>query len=201
MALVTTAGFEDAIEIGRQARPKLYDLFFDRIEPLVPAELRFGLNERTASDDRSWQAPSSAGVAIADREIIAQAHTGNCHLSSVLIRELSKTENAIAAVSQDAGPPSFGSHRILPEFREYERTSTVVVNAYLQPVMQHYLENLEGRARRSRQPGASRPIFVMQSSGGITSLASAVREPVRTVLSGPAGGYRCCGYGPPERVR
>ena len=65
----------------------------------------------------------------------------------------------------------------------------MVVNAYLQPVMQHYLKSLEGRARRSRQSGASQSrIFVMQSSGGITSLASAAREPVRTVLSGPAGG-------------
>src|ERR1700687_5112477 len=81
------------------------------------------------------------------------------------------------------------SHRILPEFREYERTSTVVVNAYLQPVMQHYLENLERRTRSSLPSGADRPrIFVMQSSGGITALSSAAREPVRTVLSGPAGG-------------
>jgi N-methylhydantoinase A len=72
------------------------------------------------------------------------------------------------------------SHQILPEFREYERISTVVVNAYLQPVMQRYLENLDRRVRAR--------IFVMQSSGGITALSSATREPVRTVLSGPAGG-------------
>ena len=72
------------------------------------------------------------------------------------------------------------SHEILPEFREYERTSTVVINAYLQPVIQRYLESLEQRV-------AGR-IFVMQSSGGITALKTAAREPVRTVLSGPAGG-------------
>jgi N-methylhydantoinase A len=98
------------------------------------------------------------------------------------------------------------SHQILPEFREYERTSTVVINAYLQPVMRRYLENMEralrgqgsedsGQASGSRLPSARLPdkrgapkIFVMQSSGGITALATAAREPVRTVLSGPAGG-------------
>ena len=69
---------------------------------------------------------------------------------------------------------------VAPKYREYERTSTVVVNAYLQPVMQNYLENLDRKAQAR--------IFVMQSSGGITALSSAAREPVLTVLSGPAGG-------------
>ena len=77
------------------------------------------------------------------------------------------------------------SHRILPEFREYERTSTVVVNAYLQPVMQRYLDSLD---RRLQTTARKNSIFVMQSSGGIATLATAAREPVRTVLSGPAGG-------------
>ena len=86
---------------------------------------------------------------------------------------------------KELGVPLSISHQILPEFREYERTSTVVVNAYLQPVMQQYLENLDQRREAGR---AAVRIFVMQSSGGITALSSAVREPVRTVLSGPAGG-------------
>src|SRR5262249_4579995 len=77
------------------------------------------------------------------------------------------------------------SHQILPEFREYERASTVLVNAYLQPVMQSYLENLERRT--TVKAGAAR-IFVMQSNGGITALSTAAEQPVRTVLSGPAGG-------------
>src|SRR5205823_9262470 len=75
------------------------------------------------------------------------------------------------------------SHEILPEFREYERASTVVANAYLQPVMQSYLQRLQGRL-----PGRDSRAFVMQSSGGISALKAAAREPVRTVLSGPAGG-------------
>src|SRR5206468_5993787 len=99
-----------------------------------------------------------------------------------------QTENAVATALKTLGLPLSVSHQILPEFREYERISTVVVNAYLQPVMQHYLENLESRSRSQHRSSHKSRIFVMQSSGGITSLASAAREPVRTVLSGPPGG-------------
>jgi N-methylhydantoinase A len=111
-------------------------------------------------------------------------------------------ETAIVKALEKLGLPLSVSHQILPEFREYERTSTVVVNACLQPVMQRYLESLARRTEQwltregEAQPVATRPqgdvrqarIFVMQSSGGITPLATAAREPVRTVLSGPAGG-------------
>jgi len=109
-----------------------------------------------------------------------------------LLFSFANPSNEILVMSalQDLGMPLSVSHQILPEFREYERTSTVVMNAYLQPVMQRYLESLEARAQAwsgvNRGPGAR--IFVMQSSGGITALSSAAREPVRTVLSGPAGG-------------
>jgi len=179
VALVTTAGFEDAIEIGRQARPKLYDFFFDRVEPLVAAELRFGINERTASDGEVLQAPSPQDLqSLSER--LQQKHPEAIAISLLFSFANPKTENDVAQALQKVGVPLSISHQILPEFREYERTSTVVVNAYLQPVMQRYLENLD-RTVKSR-------IFVMQSSGGITALGSAVREPVRTVLSGPAGG-------------
>ncbi|MGD0567979.1 MAG: hydantoinase/oxoprolinase family protein [Candidatus Sulfotelmatobacter sp.] len=229
-ALVTTAGFEDAIEIGRQARPKLYDFFFDRIEPLVPSDLRFGIEERTASDGQILTAPTAANL----KSLLSQLKTK--HPESIAISLLfsfanPKNEQSIAEALQPLAVPLSISHQILPEFREYERTSTVVINAYLQPVMQRYLENLESRARNlveerrfnageveprfsaskveerraigeveerrfsaakstPKNVGALAPtrIFVMQSSGGITSLAAAAREPVRTVLSGPAGG-------------
>ena len=179
VALVTTAGFEDAIEIGRQARPKLYDFFFDRVEPLVPANLRFGVDERTASDGKILRAPSVQELQFLSRKI-QQERPEAIAISLLFSFANSKTELAVAHELQKLGLPLSVSHQILPEFREYERTSTVVVNAYLQPIMQRYLENLNRQAR-SR-------IFVMQSSGGITALASAAREPVRTVLSGPAGG-------------
>ncbi len=179
VALVTTAGFEDAIEIGRQARPKLYDFFFDRVEPLVPAELRFGVDERTACDGKILQPPTPQALeSLSDR--LQQKRPEAIAISLLFSFANSKTEIAVTQALQKLGLPLSISHQILPEFREYERTSTVVVNAYLQPVMQRYLENLDRRSN-SR-------IFVMQSSGGITALASAAREPVRTVLSGPAGG-------------
>jgi N-methylhydantoinase A len=193
VALVTTAGFEDAIEIGRQARPKLYDFFFDRVEPLVPADLRFGLDERTASNGEILHSPSPQDLqSLSDR--MQQKHPEAIAISLLFSFTNPTTENAVARALEKLGLPLSVSHQILPEFREYERTSTVVVNAYLQPVMQHYLENLERRTEDRRrqgsgQSGAARSrIFVMQSSGGITALASAAREPVRTLLSGPAGG-------------
>ena len=190
-ALVTTAGFEDAIEIGRQARPKLYDFFFDRVEPLVPKDLRFGVNERTASDGELLTIPSTHELtSLAER--IAAAHPQSIAISLLFSFTNPQNELAIAKALKTLGLPLSISHQILPEFREYERTSTVVINAYLQPVMQHYLENLEDRFRRdvacNVSPARSPRIFVMQSSGGITALSAAAREPVRTVLSGPAGG-------------
>src|SRR5881296_306069 len=184
VALVTTAGFEDAIEIGRQARPKLYDFFFDRVEPLVPVERRFGIEERTASDGKILLAASRkelAGLLTRLRE----AQPESIAISLLFSFANPQNESAVAQACRSLALPISVSHEILPEFREYERTSTVVMNAYLQPVVQKYLENLARRAHSSR--GKSN-IFLMQSSGGITALTSAAREPVRTVLSGPAGG-------------
>jgi N-methylhydantoinase A len=182
-ALVTTSGFEDAIEIGRQARPKLYDLDVQRIEPLVSRELRFGVVERTRSDGNIEHAPSAEQL----RDLRFQVQ--NSHPESIAICLLfsfanSSNEDAIAQELKSLAIPMSLSHQILPEFREYERISTVTVNAYLQPLLQRYLQSL--RRRLSRTSAAD--IFVMQSSGGITSLERAALEPVRTVLSGPAGG-------------
>lgn len=184
VALVTTAGFEDVIEIGRQARPKLYDLFFDRIEPLVPSKLRFGVEERSACDGKILQKTSAAKLRKLAASIRKQEPDAIA-ISLLFSFANPKNESAVAAALKSLSLPLSVSHRILPEFREYERTSTVVVNAYLQPIMQKYLSNLQ---RRIDKQFARSRIFVMQSSGGIASLAAAVAEPVRTVLSGPAGG-------------
>jgi N-methylhydantoinase A len=187
LALVTTEGFEDAIEIGRQARPKLYDFFFDRVQPLVPAALRFGVAERTASDGQIVQALSRPALrALADR--VRRKKPQAIAISLLFSFANSRHEQAVARALRKLGVPLSVSHQILPEFREYERTSTVVVNAYLQPVMQGYLEKLDRRLRGNGKLGSTPRTFVMQSNGGITALASAAREPVRTVLSGPAGG-------------
>jgi len=188
VALVTTEGFEDAIEIGRQARPKLYDFFFDRVEPLVPADLRFGLRERTDSEGRILEKPAPPELD-ALRERIAAKHPDAIAVSFLFSFANPANEREAESSLASLGIPISVSHKILPEFREYERTSTVVVNAYLQPVMQRYLESLARRVQSFQPAKATRnAIFVMQSSGGITTLATAAREPVRTVLSGPAGG-------------
>ncbi len=185
-AFVTTEGFQDTIEIGRQARPRLYDFFFDKVEPLVPSDLRFGVPERVSAEGEMLRVPSAEelhqltqAVRTVDPESIAIS----------LLFSFARPENEIAVANafRDLNVPISISHELLPEFREYERASTVVVNAYLQPVMERYLNNLAKRIENA--PGtANNRVFVMQSSGGIAALATAAKEPVRTVLSGPAGG-------------
>ena len=192
VALITTAGFEDAIEIGRQTRPRLYDFFFDRVPPLVPRELRFGVKERVSAEGDSLESPSKDDL---DRLYKALQSAEPEAIAICLLFSFVNPTNELSVASCVAGlgKPLSVSHKILPEFREYERTSTVVVNAYLQPLMQSYLEKISERASElSAKQGPTRNqrprLFVMQSSGGITALAFAAREPVRTVLSGPAGG-------------
>jgi N-methylhydantoinase A len=189
VALVTAAGFEDVIDIGRQARPKLYDFFFDRIEPLVSADLRFGVDERTSSEGEILREPSQTDLRDLKARVLEKRPEAIA-ISLLFSFANPKNEILVVAALQDLGVPLSVSHQILPEFREYERASTVCVNAYLQPVMQRYLESLEARAQAwsGFKRGAGTRIFVMQSSGGITALGAAAREPVRTVLSGPAGG-------------
>jgi N-methylhydantoinase A len=178
VALVTTAGFEDVIEIGRQARPKLYDFFFDRVEPLMAADLRFGVDERVSSDGEVLREPSQGDLRDLKNKVLARKPDAIA-ISLLFSFANPKNEASVAAALQYLGAPLSVSHDILPEFREYERASTVVVNAYLQPVMQRYLESLEARvrARSGMRRDATARIFVMQSSGGITALDSAVREP------------------------
>ncbi len=203
VALVTTEGFEDAIEIGRQARPKLYDFFFDRVEPLVAADMRFRLGERTDGQGDVLLSPSQTELEALSRKI---EQKGPEAIAVCLLFSFANAENEQAAASalKKLGVPLSVSHEILPEFREYERMSTVAMNAYLQPVMQRYLGNLRDSVRSFPQklkpkspavggtaeavPFPHAKMFVMQSNGGITGLESAAREPVRTVLSGPAGG-------------
>ena len=189
VAFITTEGFEDSIQIGRQARPKLYDFFFDAVEPLVPAELRFGVRERTACDGKVLERAGEKelrGLRQAVERAGAEAVAVSLLFSFVNPENERAVAEALAGLSNgEKQMPLSLAHVVLPEFREYERASAVVVNAYLQPLMQRYLEKLGGRLAAG---GGRTAVFIMQSSGGITSLASAAAEPVRTVLSGPAGG-------------
>src|SRR5262249_35875669 len=197
-ALLTTEGFEDVIVIGRQTRRELYNIFVTRPEPLVPNELRFGVRERMLYDG-SVEQPL-------DRE-----HLGNVidelrkkDVESIAVSLLysfanNTHENAVLTPLQPLGLPVSLSSHILPEYREYERTSTTVSNAYLAPVMSRYLLRLHLRlGAMGSDPVRLR---VMQSNGGAVQSLTAASAPVRTILSGPAGGVvgafhvgQVCGY-------
>ena len=184
VAFVTTKGFEDSIEIGRQHRPRLYDFFFEKDPALAPDELRFGVDERASAEGAVLRAPSPASLESLAEHIAAQKPQAVA-ISLLFSFANPANEKAVAAALAPLKLPLSVSHQILPEFREYERASTVLVNAYLQPVMQGYLQKLQERTGAGGKPAR---IFVMQSSGGITALNTAAEQPVRTVLSGPAGG-------------
>jgi N-methylhydantoinase A len=191
--LITTAGFEDVLEIGRQARPKLYDLQFQKPQALVPNELRLGARERLAADGSVLTKFTYAEI----RTLVRKARrlrpdaVAICFLFSFRNR---RHEAALARTLRREGFLVSVSHEILPEFREFERTSTTVINAYLAPVMSRYLRETQSQAakawngQQTSQRLRSQQVRVMQSNGGIISIENASRQPVRTVLSGPAGG-------------
>jgi N-methylhydantoinase A len=184
VAFVTTAGFEDTIAIGRQARQSLYDWFAPAPMCLVPRELRFGVPERVSAEGEILRSPSDEELAaLAERVRLSGAESAAISLLFSFANP--ETEKRVEAALRGLGIPVSASHRILPEFREYERASTTVVNAYLAPRMESYLLQLEKRA--VAQYNRAR-VDVMQSSGGIIPARLGAQEPVRTVLSGPAGG-------------
>ncbi len=200
VALITTAGFEDVIEIGRQARPKLYDFFFDRVEPLVASPFRFGVSERTTNDGKVLQMVSRAEITAVARQI-ARRQPEAVAISLLFSFANPQNEKLVAAGLAELAVPLSVSHQILPEFREYERTSTVVVNAYLQPVMQRYLENLEQRARRDRRfssrPGIRDAVERRDYGAVICHTRTGQNRPLRSRR-------RSCGsrrHGPPQRLR
>ena len=175
-ALVTTAGFEDVLAIGRQARPALYDLDAERAEAIIPRALRFGVAERVAATGEVLHALDARTLdALLKRLRSARVESVAICLLFSFVRP--EHEKLIARALESLGVPLSVSHEILPEYREFERTSTVAINAYLQPLLGAYLRKLSAPRLR-----------VMQSSGGSISAAAAAREPVRTILSGPAGG-------------
>ena len=190
VALLTTAGFEDLIEIGRQNRPRLYDLAVERDPPLVPRNLRWGVNERTVAGGQVLRSPSAAELARL-RSYIERSRAESVAVCFLFSFANSANERAVARALRRLRLPVSVSHEILPEFREYERLSTAVINAYLAPGVGRYLARLTREAQRSfarAKKVSSVRVFVMQSNGGVTTAERAAREPVRTILSGPAGG-------------
>ena len=184
VAFVTTEGFEDTLSIGRQTRSKLYDWFVPLPVCLVPRPLRFGVPERVSAEGKILRSPTEEEL----ESLVTQVRASGAEavaISLLFSFANPETERRIEEALRPLGLPISASHRILPEFREYERASTTVVNAYLAPRMQNYLLHLEQSVASHHGGGR---VDVMQSSGGIISARSAAPEPVRTVLSGPAGG-------------
>jgi len=180
-ALVTTKGFEDVLAIGRQARPELYNLNAIKPPPLVADELRLGISERVVASGEVIEPLNERELAAVVKKL--KLSGVEAVAISLLFSFLHpEHEERIASALASLDVPLSISSRILPEYREYERTSTVVINAYLQPLMGRYLKRLSDTSPEKLN------LRVMQSSGGSISADVAVVEPVRTILSGPSGG-------------
>jgi N-methylhydantoinase A len=186
VALVTTAGFKDLLEIGRQTRPKIYDLKADHPEPLVPREHRFEVAERIGPAGEVILDLADAEIrrATADIENSGAQSVAVCFLFSFLNSEHERRMGEALRAALPGVDVSL-SCEVQPEFREYERLSTTVLNAFLQPVASRYMTRL-GAAVDHYAPGAR--IGICQSSGGLMSIGRAGEMPIRTALSGPAAG-------------
>lgn len=191
-ALITTKGFRDVVEIGRQKRPELYNLFFKRPVPLIPRKYRFTIDERT----------NFAG------EIVKQVDQKEVEVIVEKLKEEKIETVAVALLHSYANPENerrvkefildrmpgvivVTSFEVDPEYREYERTSTTVVNAILIPVVSRYLENLKTEIENM---GIEASFYVMQSNGGLTTIEMAERTPAATIESGPAAGVVAASY-------
>jgi N-methylhydantoinase A len=186
-ALITTAGFRDAIEIAREHRYEMYDLYMRRPEPLAPRFLRFDLDERMLADGTvrkplkdgdvraiitSLKNEGVEAVAVS----LIHAYVNDTHeqrVAEILSQEL---PDVAVTISSD----------LVPEIREYDRTSTTLVNVYVKKIAQSYLRRLQHRL--IEQAGIAGTLFVMQSNGGVCEIDTAARYPVRVVESGPAAG-------------
>ncbi|GAC1475324.1 MAG: hydantoinase/oxoprolinase family protein [Ktedonobacteraceae bacterium] len=179
--LITTAGFRDVLEIGRQTRPKLYDLRVQKIPALVPRSERVEVLERL-NERGEVLVPLDQDSLRAALETLQQAGVEAIAISLLFSFANPMHEQSVAEAARATGLYVSASYQILPEFREYERTSTVVLNAYVGPLIDRYLARLE-----KALPEAS-TLRIMQSNGGSISSATARREAARTLLSGPAAG-------------
>ena len=179
-ALITTKGFKDVIQIGRQNRPSLYDWSVTPAPALVPPELRFEVDERV----------DFQGNVLIQLDA-SKLEEFNIHFEQYQVESIAvcllfsflhpQHEQLIANHFRQAGYFVSASSEILPEYREYERTSTTVVNAYVSPILDRYLSELEKSLPDSR-------LQIMQSNGGMIGLTEAKRNGARCILSGPAGG-------------
>jgi N-methylhydantoinase A/oxoprolinase/acetone carboxylase beta subunit len=189
VALVTTAGFEDVLLIGRQTRAELYNFQVAARRPLIEAGYTVGVQERLAADGSVLEALTDAEVTriVAALQKLKPESVAICLLHSYAN---AAHEQVLAEGLTNAGFMVSASHQILPEYREFERFSTTTVNAYVTPLMAHYLTRLEDGLKLAESSTLSPEpcLRIMQSNGGSISAATAKRAAVHTILSGPAGG-------------
>ena len=180
-ALITNKGFEDIIVIGRQNRSRLYDLAYRREPPIVPSELRFGVTGRILHTGEERD-PLDVGEAQAVVQRLKELQAESAAVCFIFSFVNPSHELRVGELLEISGVKGSLSHEVLSEFREFERTSTTLLNAYVSPKMHNYIghlmKKLDGRDKLS----------IMQSNGGSISAETAMRESVRTILSGPAGG-------------
>jgi N-methylhydantoinase A len=190
--LITTEGFRDVYEIGRVNREDMYDLFYRKPEPLVPREHRLEVRERL-------DASGTVLVPLHEEDVVRAAAClradGISSIGVCLLHAYANPahERRVGELLTEIYPEALVtlSHELVREWREYERTSTVVVNAYIARIVEGYLSRIEDRLG---ERGYTRPFFVNQSSGGLMSVAAAKGKPVRTIMSGPAGGSVSAAY-------
>ena len=191
--LLTTAGFRDVLEMRRLRIPVMYELQYEKPPPLVPRRLRYEIPERTGPRGEEWvsldeqavrgaaERARAAGVtSVAISFLHAYANPAHERRAAEIVREVVGDDVYITCSSE-----------ILAEIREYERTSTAVVNAYVGPVVQRYVRSLESSLAEA---GISAPLQIMQSSGGLMSAEAAIRKPAHLVESGPAAGVVACAF-------
>ncbi|PYI56362.1 hydantoinase/oxoprolinase family protein [Paenibacillus flagellatus] len=190
--LLVTEGFRDLLEIGRQTRPGLYDLFKEKPEPVIPGYLRLEVEERLYADGTVRKPLNRERLAEAIEQLKREGvrSIAVCLLFAYMNPEHEKqVVDEIRRLYPDAYVSA--SHQVVPEFREYARLSTTSLNAYLGPVMQTYMDNFQQSVRNAGIPVDP---YITQSNGGIISIQESVANPVRTAVSGPAAGVVAAAY-------
>ncbi|MBI4243501.1 MAG: hydantoinase/oxoprolinase family protein [Planctomycetes bacterium] len=180
-AVITTAGFEDIIEIGRQVRNKLYEINVRKIKPLVPSNLRFGVRERVDPGGKLIERPDINKIRSIRNIFMAKGDIESIAIIFVNSYMNGKHEDIVKKYFKDQGWYVCVSHEVSPQIREYERFSTTVINAYVGPKIVSYLNKL-------RENLANSVVSIMSSTGGNLEIKDVISRPVETILSGPAAG-------------
>jgi len=186
VGLITTEGFRDVLEIGRQNRPSIYDSQVPRPTPLVPRRWRREISERIGPNGEVWRPLELAGVRAAAADFASEG------MEAVAVCLLHAWRNPdhereVAEILREELPnvPVMLSSDVVPLYREYERTNTLVISAYVLPILQRYLLELENSLK---DRGIGVPLWIMQSNGGLASVQEILRRPIAAQFSGPAAG-------------